>query len=280
MTHGPYLERFGDYVLPTNETETPISLGPVDFTPFPLVGGGALNPFGSTGRAVRKGGDLPYNVIFSGRTPEELQAKLDECMSHMGTQEKLYKLMPDDTHRWVHAAMLDTSGTITPLDQLHARVTLSWSCLSAYWYASSAEYDMSQDFYDEDEGDLLTTLVAGLPVGSLVTLSPLHNHGNVPQADVSITVTAVGGTMTSVTITSTTTGHSFVWTGSLAAGKALVIDTGAWSIEADGVDAYDNFTPPTDKADWMVLDPGDNIWTIVITGSDATVEIEWFDAWE
>lgn len=275
--HGPYLERFitsrGTLVIPTCDTETQISLGPVVFNVFPLVGGGALNPYGVSGRAVRENSAISYPCVLAGLSPEALQSSVDEALSFAGQQGKLYMLMPDDTHRWVDAVMLDTGGTMTANAVLHTNATMAWAILSPYWTSSAEESALTVPFYDAPAADLLTTVTQALVAGVATALPTITNIGKVPQASVEITVTAQGGAVTSVTIVNSTTNYTLVWTGTLAAGTSLVIDTGALSVLANGVENFAGLTPPANHTDWMQLDPGANTWAVTVVGANATITV-------
>lgn len=284
--HIPYLERFvtaettpRTLVLPTSDANTPLSLGPARVSLYPLTGGGALNQRGSTERATRGDSAIDYPCIISGASPEERQHNEDDAKSFMGYQGKLYMLMSDDTHRWVDCVMLDTSGSLEPESARHTRATLSWSVISEHWNGSSREGALTADFYLAADADLITTVTQALTAGVPATVA-LANGGNIEQSSVEITVTAQGGAVTALTITSATTGHSFSWAGSLAAGASLVIDTGALSVLASGFDDYDGFTAPTNKNEWMQLARGANAWTVTATGANAALTAKYYDAWE
>jgi phage-related protein len=63
----------------------------------------------------------------------------------------------------------------------------------------------------------------------------------------------------------------------MALGEALEVDCGAMSVEKDGTEAYVDFTPPDDREQWFVLQPGENDITIAIDG-DAAIQISFYDA--
>jgi hypothetical protein len=110
-------------------------------------------------------------------------------------------------------------------------------------------------------------------------LYPFHN-GSAPQPDVVFSITAVAGAVTAVIITNILTGHVLTWSGTLAAGKTLVIDCGAQSVLNDGVDDYASLTPPTNRDEWMLLDPGLNPVSVSVTeaGTQSTIQYSFYPA--
>jgi hypothetical protein len=276
MSH--YLTTFGTLNLPACGMQLPLSIGPVEVAPIPLLSGGAMNPYGAAGLAVRRGAVLSYRVTVSGKTPREFLHNLDAVMAPMGTQDTLTKIVPDDTYRWVTALMLDTSGSVTVQDTRHAAVTLTWLVLSPYWYASAGTDSTYSDMYDGD--DLPVLWAESYDIGDTVPMPPMVNAGNAPVHDVVFTITADGCDVTSVTIVNTTTDYTLVWTGTLVNGNDLVIDCGAKSITNNGVDAYYQLIEPANQELWMELAPGDNAWLLRLTGCDAIVRVQYASAWK
>ena len=77
-------------------------------------------------------------------------------------------------------------------------------------------------------------------------------------------------------------GESLTFSGTVAANKTLVIDTGTMQVKNDGVDAYDDlaFTPTADLATWFSLLPGSNALTITYTGATGgDIEFAYYEAW-
>lgn len=97
--------------------------------------------------------------------------------------------------------------------------------------------------------------------------------------DAVITITAVSN-ITAVTIT-LGSNTSFTFSGTLLAGNDLVIDTGALTVQNDGVDAYSSFAlGGSHTADgWLVLESGTNNLSIAVTGGPGTISIEHYDQW-
>lgn len=109
---------------------------------------------------------------------------------------------------------------------------------------------------------------------SLVGAGTANNQGTT-TSPVTITIVASGATSTSLEIKDTTTGKSVFITTALSAGQTLVIDTDTHSAKVDGVETRSVIGSNTT---WWFLNPGNNTITIN-NGTNATVTIEWRDAW-
>ncbi len=96
----------------------------------------------------------------------------------------------------------------------------------------------------------------------------ISNGGQVTVDDAVLTVTATAP-ITSISVVCPAAGISLAWTGSLGAGSSLVIDCGAQTVRAAGVDAYSGFSlAAAHTADgWLPLAKG--ITVLVITLSAA-----------
>lgn len=123
-----------------------------------------------------------------------------------------------------------------------------------------------------------------------LTTSPIYatavNNGNAVQRSVKITVTAGSSAMTWCKIVNETTGHhsGIEYSGTIAAGQSLVIDTADWSAKNNGVDDYAHLTFTTS---WHAIEgfirlaPGSNAVRVWRTGggTNATVTLTFNDAW-
>jgi hypothetical protein len=108
------------------------------------------------------------------------------------------------------------------------------------------------------------------------------NGGNALATRVILSITAGSAPITALAIASGL--HSVTYTGTIAAGKTLVLDCGAWSILNDGVDAYALFARSSAHASpyWFALTPGANTVTVARVGgaTDSTLTLDFSDAWE
>lgn len=97
------------------------------------------------------------------------------------------------------------------------------------------------------------------------------NSGNVLARPV-ITISATGGSITSLTLENLTSGQKLSYSGTISTGTALVIDTVNLTVENDGTGDLANFTGDTD----MHLDPGDNEFKFTGTNGDYC-KIDWYN---
>ena len=106
----------------------------------------------------------------------------------------------------------------------------------------------------------------------------IYNAGTTNQTEMTFTLAATGaGSLSNVTITNNTTGHQMTFSGTIASGDSLVIDTGALTVTNGGSNAYSSFT--WNRPEWMVLEPGWNRFSISVTGSDGKLTVTWRDAY-
>lgn len=111
--------------------------------------------------------------------------------------------------------------------------------------------------------------IAASPTSFTVTVN--GNTYSKPQ----IKVTAPGGgSITTLTIQNLTTGQSFSYTGTIAAGNSLVVDTDLLTVQNNSADDLTNFTGDLD----MILLPGDNAMKFTGT-TGGTVRVDWYDRW-
>ena len=96
-----------------------------------------------------------------------------------------------------------------------------------------------------------------------------------------LTITAAGNAISGITFKCGSCDWTF--SGSVAAGKVLTIDTGTRSIRNDGIDAYSLFALNAGHtvADWLQLAPGANSVTITYTCAGAATAFTptFYDGW-
>jgi hypothetical protein len=100
-----------------------------------------------------------------------------------------------------------------------------------------------------------------------------ENGGDVEATDAILTVTASAGAVTAVSVTGP--GVAWTWTGTLAAGQSLVVDAGARTVTAAGVAAYSGFARGGGHTatTWLPLPPGRRLYTVYVTGANATLSL-------
>lgn len=259
--------QFGTTVLPNYNADQDIGLeAPSKYAALPW--GGAFDYMGN--ETIRPGGhklNKPCTLLSEMVTT--LQAAKDNLDSEyralqvlVGTEAKLYRMrLANGVIEWAWARLEGIKGARKSGDILTLSFTLEFYVRSPCWYSVNTHaYDwLIVGIAPADT--LLTTLAESK--GAAVKY--IDNTSNIDQPAAIFNLTAIS-TVTSVIINNTTTGYSFSYTGTLAAGDTLVIDTGAMSVKKNGVDAYSLFVPPANHEEWMHIAPGENKLTINING--------------
>jgi hypothetical protein len=259
--------QFGTMVLPNYNADQDIGLeAPSKYAALPW--GGAFDYLG--GEKARPGGyklNKPCTLLSEVVTTfqaakEELQSEYNALKVLVGSEDKLYRLrFADGVMEWAWARLEGIKGTRKSGDILTLSFTLEFYIESPCWYSTTMHAYDWHIVGIAPADTLLTTLAESK--GAAVKY--IDNTSNIDQPAALFTLTAIS-TVTSVIINNTTTGYSFSYTGTLAAGDTLVIDTGAMSVKKNGVDAYSLFVPPANHEEWMHIAPGENKLTINITG--------------
>jgi hypothetical protein len=231
-----------------------------------VIGGAAVSGFG-TGDAPLA---YPYNISYSGSfyaaTAAALRTKLDELRAQVGKYDKLWRRAEDDNTlhwAWAKLAQLTTSNDVTHAKTRHQPVTLEFQVQSG-WHGENIQ---------EAAGNLTTET----PVTIVV-----NNTGNAPVLDAVLTVTADDAAITSVVVVISP--HcDWTYDGSIAAGEAVIVDAGAFSIKNDGTGDYANFEFGAGQTvpEWLRFDPDKISLVITITGGGTTptATVDYYDAW-
>lgn len=109
----------------------------------------------------------------------------------------------------------------------------------------------------------------------------LTNLGTLP-AYLQFTLLAGGvGSLATVVITNTTNSNTFTYTGAVASGNYLFINSAAWVVTNNGTGAYSGLTYGANQQNWMQLEPGANSLTVSTTGTTASwfLDIAWYDTY-
>ena len=196
--------------------------------------------------------DESNNHLIAHSLTADLRMQLDALRAVIGTRGTLYRKRWDDLAvQWKTARLLQVRRS-TQTDDRTAKAELqcTFDAVDALWRHSTQ-----------------TTASGTLASGGTVTLV-VANTGDQPVEDAQLTITASGGTITSVTVVCTAAGVSFTWAGSLASGSALVVDAGALTVRKDGVDSYSGFTLNSAHSarTWLPLAPGINSLQIASIG--------------
>jgi hypothetical protein len=140
------------------------------------------------------------------------------------------------------------------------------------WYLNDGTLLDDGEYLDMDN----TITLDGSPKSATIT-----NGGNRTVTATIVTFTAAGNAISAITFACGSCNWTF--SGSVAAGKVLTVDTGTRSIRNDGTDAYSYFTLNAGHtvADWLQLDPGANAVTITYTcaGAATKLNVTYYDGW-
>lgn len=169
--------------------------------------------------------DHAGNRIMAGTAATMLRAQVDVLRAMLGMEASLYRQREDDAAvQWLTARLLQLQQVRTVDDAgVVAEVAATFETLMAAWRAATA-----------------TTTSGSVAAAGRVGLR-IDNGGDVTVEDAVLTVTATA-TIALVQVVSAQAGIDWTWTGSLAAGAALVVNAGAKTVRANGVDAYSGFS--------------------------------------
>jgi len=181
-----------------------------------------------------------------------LLTAIDALRAKKGKRGILKATWHTGTVRWLYARMVGIHHPAVLGNLQNAAVTLEFMPEGGVWFHAS-------------QSSYTATLTATGGGNQNVVVA---NGGNVNVTDLTVTVTAGTNSITALTITNTTTGQSLAYTGTIASTKALVVDVGALSILNNGSNGYASLTP-SDKADWLYLQPGNNTIRFTVTGNAA-----------
>lgn len=273
-----WLSEFDGLTLPTQEPEIEVGTGGVQSVLLSLPAGGVFDPLGGS-QAMREGEPVRGRFLLSASSASGLKTAFEALRAKIGVRGALYREWDDGTLEWTYARLEEIrarqqTGQITniPVDLRFIKQALAW------YGATEQDVTYADLSAASGDADLPTTGAEqdGYPLAFTLT-----NEGNYDQRAVMFTLTAGGGNITAVTLANSTSGHTLTWSGTLVAGKSLVIDCGALSIQNDGTDDYDSLTPPSGKETWMVLGPGANVFSLNVTeaGGGSGLQVEFYDAY-
>lgn len=233
---GYYLTRFGDTVLPLTQPVTEMPTAPAQEGAVATLGYG-YDAFGSDTAPATFPYPLSYRVVVVGTTAAAYMSTVNELRALTRKRSYVYRTGQDGAiHR--AAARLEQVSAQDSVETFNA-VELSmqfslWSFWESNWgvgWLLDAGWSFDTGLFF-DGANIITTL----------TSSPqtvVHTQaGNVAIDDAVFTIKAGDAPITVVTVACTDRRFSWTWTGTLAIGKSLIIDAGAWSVLNDGADAW------------------------------------------
>jgi hypothetical protein len=278
------VERFGTTTITLYNGVDDLPAGPGYATQADLPAGGARDLFGSgwgrTGaRLVRKSGELIADSTAA------LETAADALRGLAQQRDTLYIRTDSGALRLATARCTRVVAPRAAENTLFLPVALEWIVLDPYfrgehhgggWHLDGITFDTppatvyldTGRHFDEATGDSFTLASAPSP-----TTGNIFNNGNTPIYDPIIKITAGATAITFVRVKGWNC--EWTWTGTLAAGKQLIMDAGALTITNDGADAYSGlaFTSNHFIPDWFQMIPGLPGIEVEVTtvSTDATV---------
>jgi len=281
------LTHFGEvYLLALYEERAPVGTADSVVEYVELEDGGAFDGLGSA-RAARQ----EYSFSLQGELVADTAAGLDVAyralLAYRGKRERLYRLRADGvTWEWTTARLLKVTATKSPGDILVQRVQLQFKGGDPAWSGGYHGGWLLDDGHYLDSG---LSLDSGeeYALDAAPKSITLANGGETPVHAVQIVVTAAGSGITNLVIQRKIAGvvqEHLVYSGTIAAGKSLVIDTGDASVANDGSDDYAHFTLGASHVSdwWLTLEPGNNVIEVTRTGGNnsSTVNFYYWEASE
>ena len=281
------LERFGTVTLPFLNPVGDAGTGP-SRNPLVEVPGGWFDALGGE-QAPRAQTTITKKGTITAATAAALQSTFAALRAMRGKRDKLYRRQPDGTVEWTRARLMQIAGEkIYRQKNIYIDLDLTFLMIDPIWYGASHGDGWlldSGEYLDVglmlDENDTLFDITAGA-----VTPIVLNNGGNAAVRNIILTLAhSGGGNIEQLSVVNATNGSYFAWSNNLPAGDDLVIDCGAMSVEADGVDAYAYFVLHATHSitEWLRLEPGDNSLTVTVGGATATgitLAFDYSDGWE
>jgi hypothetical protein len=274
------LERFGSLTLPTYNPVIGVGTGKAVLQLLPLPGGSVFDVLGDEQADVGlERIKARYRLVASSGT--DLQSDFNDIKALIGKRDKLYRRQADDEVEWIYARLEDVIAkrsfkdftNTLDIDLIFAKISENWNGEShgAVWYLDAGEYFDTGLYFDVTGEITLDVSPKSITV---------NNGGNADVKNCILTITAGSAAITALEIErrdsgDTTTFEHLDYNGTIAIGDSLVIDCGAFTIENDGVDDYDNLdlgsSHQTD--DWFNLIPGNNTIRVTKTGgsTDSTI---------
>jgi hypothetical protein len=260
------LTTFGNVALPAANYDWDAGTSETVQALVRTVGGPAYDAYGSSDAPPAMPYQLRYQCVAYGATLAALRQTLDVLRALRGKRLKLYRMAEDDNTElhWAWARLMQVQASNTVSDQ-----SMIWQPLTLVYQVQTGWHGaLHEEQYNLTADD--TTACAA------------DNDGNVAVLDAVLTITAGDAAITELLVTISPL-CQFIYDETIAAGEALVVDSGAFSVHNDGADAYNDFTLGGGQAvlEWLRLEPGETTVAVTITGggAGATADLDYYDAW-
>jgi len=264
------LAQFSTVTLPIYNPSGQFPTAPAQRTSLRVVGG----TYDDSPTVARY--EFPYTLnwqaVEAKDTAAAMRTAIDALRPLVATRSLLWrKGLDDGSYQYCEATLMSLYTETDVRAHLYQRINFEWLIhthwyggqIGTPWYLDAGEYLDTGLFLDVTDGS--TTLS-----GDAATSISVTYNGNVVQTDVTCTITNGTGSDNITAITVAIGDTDLDWTGTLAAGKSLVIDGGAWSVLLDGADDYDDLSRGSSHAldTWFQLENGANTGTVTLTGGD------------
>jgi hypothetical protein len=276
------LTHFGTVNLPAYNEVQDVSPAPSAAANVPTTSTG-FDQFGTATAPQEWPQPITAQAVVYQASRTAIRAELDLLRSKTGQRNSLWRTAMDNDTQQYAIARLVSMPTTRQIDQWDSQpITLNFELWTpwrgnvvhgAAWVLDSGIYLDTGYFLDSTTE---TTTIASSPGTATVT-----NSGNMPVLDAILTVTAGGSAITALALRSGAA--HLVYSGTIAAGSALVINAGAWSVKNAGVNAWSQFSFGTAHAmsGLLELTPGSNSIVATFTGGGtaSTINVEFYDTY-
>ena len=250
-----------------------------------LPEGGALDLFGSQ---QKHPGVVEYTkaVRLQADTQAALSTLFFGLLALRGKRDKLYRELIGGSEQWKYARLVEVNAS-RDYQQTRFRliqdVELRFMAQDVFWRGEDTGlfFDTGLTFDSGWNFDTGTSQsITSNPTAFDIVIGT--DAGRAPIRAMTITINPGASSMSNITI-ARTGGEIMTFTGTVASGSRLVIDTGTLQVTNGGADAYADITfqPSADLANWFTLEPGTNAITVSYTGGGTgrAIHFAYYEVW-
>ncbi len=253
--------------LPTGRARFYVGTDDSRLATIQLPGGGLYDALGAS-KAPPQQRAIVYDCVILGANWSAVQTTFDQWRAWRGSYGALTATMPDASTRWRYCRLTGVEATRQGGNKpVWVEATLTFQPEDEYWKATAA------------------TQPSGALTANTTTNITANNAGDRNANRVTITITAGNSAITSVRVQIVALMVDWMWTGTLAATKSLVVNAGACTVKNDGANAYSTFTLHATNhkvREWLLLAPGNNMVAVTIAGGGvgSTMALSYYAAYE